>query len=283
MINCTRCSGTWGKKEKKERASTRHLTLSILQCRGLYPRNLPSFRDKGPPLLVSLLKDLPDVFKANVLPLLGIRDHVALAGVNRACRGALKEVEAVRWLMDQGEEWEKVLLDPSERRYVVCEKAARAGQLEVLKWARDRGCRWRNRKICALAAEGGHLVVLQWLRGNSCEWDWRTCARAAEYGHLEVLRWARENGCEWNSSTCTSAAGGGHLEVLQWARANGCEWDTDTCQWAAAGGHLKVLRWALENGCPWDGWISASVSAEGRHLEVLQWARENGCNIEWYS
>ena len=72
-------------------------------------------RHEGPPLLVSLLKDLPDVFEANVLPLLGIKDHIALAGVNRACRGALKEVEAVRWLMSRGEEWNEVRLGPSTR------------------------------------------------------------------------------------------------------------------------------------------------------------------------
>ena len=119
-------------------------------------------------MLVSLLEDLPDVFEANVLPRLGIKDHVALAGVNRACRGALKEVEAVRWLLSRGEEWDKVRRQWSFlRRYAVCANAARDGQLEVLRWARDRGC----------------------------EWDWLTCLYAAEGGHLEVLRWARENGC----------------------------------------------------------------------------------------
>ena len=151
-------------------------------------------RDEGPPLLVSLLKDLPDVFEANVLPLLEIRDHIALAGVNRWCRGALKEVEGVRWLLSQGEEWDRVRFKPSERRYAVCAKAAR----------------------------DGHLKVLQWARENGCEWDSDTCSEAARGGHLEVLQWARENGCEWDAYTCRAAAEGGHLEVLQWARENGC-------------------------------------------------------------
>ena len=200
-------------------------------------------------MLVRLLNDLPDVFEANVLPSLGIKDHVALAGVNRACRGALKEVEGVRWLMSQGEEWDKVRLRPSRRwRYAVCEKAALDGCLEMLKWARARGCEWGW--TCAWAAEGGHLEVLQWARANGCEWDWATCERAALGGHLEVLRWARENGCEWDKDTCAGAARGGHLEVLQWARENGCEWNASTCAWAYRGGHLEVLQWARENGCP---------------------------------
>ena len=235
-------------------------------------------RDEGPPLLIRLLKDLPDVVEANVLPLLRIRDHVALAGVNRSCRGALKEVKAVRWLMGQGEEWEKVRLGPSiARRYAVCAKAAQDGRLEVLKWARARGCEW-NAKTCECAARCGHLEVLQWARENGCEWDKWTCALAAKGGLLEVLRWARENGCEWNALTCALAAQGGHLRVLRWARENGCEWDAETCALAAGGGHMEMLRWARENGCEWDA-RTCAYAAEGGHLEVLQWARENGC--EW--
>ena len=203
-------------------------------------------------MLVSLLKDLPDVFEANVLPLLSITDHIALAGVNRACRGALKEVEGVRWLMSQGDEWDKVMrLRPSTvRRYAVCEKAARDGQLEVLKWARAKGCPW-NSLTCRRAAGGGHLDLLKWARDNGCEWDAWTCAHAAEGGHLDVLKWARENGCWWDVWTCAHAAGGGHLDVLRWARENGCEWDEWTCAGAAEGGHLEVLKWAKQNGCPW--------------------------------
>ena len=141
------------------------------------------------------MKDLPDVFEANVLPFLGIKDHIALAGVNRAWRGALKEVEAVGWLMSRGEEWDKVRLEPSRRRrYAVCTEAARDGHLEVLRWARARGCGW-DEETCAAAAKGGHLEVLKWLREHGCPWNASTCARAAEGGHMEVLRWARANGC----------------------------------------------------------------------------------------
>ena len=236
-------------------------------------------RDEGPALVVSLLKDLPDVFETNVLPLLGIRDHIALAGVNRACRGALKEVEAVRWLMSRGEEWDKVVLSPSARRYIVCANAAGDGHLKVLQWARENGCEW-NEETCRAAAAGGHLEVLQWARENGCEWDRFTCAGAARGGHLEVLRWARENGCGWDRNTCASAARGGQLEVLRWARENGCGWDWNTCAEAARGGYLEVLRWARENGCEWNEETCASA-AEGGHLEVLRWARENGCEWNW--
>ena len=107
--------------------------------------------------------------------------------------------------------------------------------------------------LCAYAAKNGHLEVLQWARARGCPWDERTCACAAWNGHLEVLQWARAHGCPWDEDTCAWAAENGHLEVLQWARAHGCPWDERTCEKAAENGHLEVLQWAQEQGCPeWD-------------------------------
>jgi len=95
--------------------------------------------------------------------------------------------------------------------------------------------------LCQAAARSGQLEELKVLRENSCPWDEHTCSRAALSGHLEVLQWARANGCPWDSETCHNAAFGGHLEVLQWARANGCPWNSGTCMAAAESGHLEVL------------------------------------------
>ena len=45
--------------------------------------------------------------------------------------------------------------------------AARHGQLEVLKWAREHDCPW-NHRTCEAAAEGGHTELLQWARVHGC-------------------------------------------------------------------------------------------------------------------
>ena len=175
-------------------------------------------RDEGQPMLVRLLKDVPDVFEANVLPLLGIKDHIALTGVNRSCRGALTEVAAVRWLMSRGEEWDNVKL---KREEFIRE------QWDKLKKKLPSDKRFRY-ICCATAAGDGHLKVLQWLRARDFKWDSQTCARAAGGGHLEVLQWARANGCAWDVDTCFRAAEGGHMEMLRWARVNGCpEYDNE--------------------------------------------------------
>ena len=161
------------------------------------------------------------------------------------------------------------------RQEVLCEAAARSGQLEKLKVLRADGCPW-DAKTCENAAFGGYLKVLHWTHANGCPWDEQTCSVAAECGCLEVLQWARANGCPWDKFTCSCAAGGGHLEMLQWARENGCPWDEYTCSNAAGVGHLEVLQWAHTNGCPTDEGTCAGA-AEGGNLKVLQWLRASGC------
>ncbi|CAN0500649.1 unnamed protein product, partial [Laminaria digitata] len=44
----------------------------------------------------------------------------------------------------------------------------------------------RNEATCAFAAAGGHLEVLKWARDRGCPWGEETCASAARGGRLEV-------------------------------------------------------------------------------------------------
>ena len=161
------------------------------------------------------------------------------------------------------------------RREILCQVAARVGNLEKLKVLRAGGCPW-DKRTCTDAAMGGHLEVLQWARAKGCPWDEETCACAAFSGHLELLQWARANGCPCGTSTCSKAAEGGHLDVLQWLHADSCPWDEMKCEAAAWGGYLQVLQWARTNGCPWDD-KTCQYAAQSGHLQVLQWARANGC------
>ena len=80
---------------------------------------------------------------------------------------------------------------------LTCGHAAGGGNLEALRWARERGCRWDER-TWSFAASGGHLEVLKWARAHECPWDSVTAEFAAYCGHLELLRWAREQHCEWD-------------------------------------------------------------------------------------
>lgn len=110
----------------------------------------------------------------------------------------------------------------------ICSQAARNGDLNLLKWARQSDNRW-------------------YLRYLQKDWDETVCEYAAANGHLEVLKWARGNGCPWDEWTCVFAAGKGHLECLKWARENGCPWDLDSCKFFAAEcRRWEVLKWLSE-------------------------------------
>jgi len=102
-----------------------------------------------------------------------------------------------------------------------------------------------SEQTCQYAAKAGHLEVLKWARENGCPWGKETCEAAAAGGNFEVLKWARMKGCPWDSNTSKAAARGGDLELLNWALKNGCPWnDRDALPDAPP----HVQRWAMENG-----------------------------------
>jgi hypothetical protein len=180
----------------------------------------------------------------------------------------------------EADEW----MRGDDRMWGTCCRAARAGRLNVLQWARARDppLPWNGAFI--EAAENGHLGVVKWI----CAQDPDTaqvyfaqvhCTRAATNGHLDILRWGLESGFALYG-VCAGAARGGRLEVLKWARENGCDWDDDGCEWnetasyaAAVSGDLEVIIWAYETGCPVSGYFCEAAAKEG-HLAVLRWAWE---------
>lgn len=76
-----------------------------------------------------------------------------------------------------------------------CSSVAMVGRLDILKWARENGCPWNEKRCCYKAARNGHLNVLQWATENNYQWDLKTSYKASKGGHLNVLQWAIDNGC----------------------------------------------------------------------------------------
>jgi hypothetical protein len=99
--------------------------------------------------------------------------------------------------------------DLTEEQYV------ELGCVNALQRLQRGGTLSKEELLCEVAARCGQLEELQQLRENGCPWDEVTCSAAAGCGHLEVLQWARATGCLWIENTCSAAARGGHLEVLQ--------------------------------------------------------------------
>jgi hypothetical protein len=120
---------------------------------------------------------------------------------------------------------------------IICNKAAKLGYVNILKWAKERGC-------C-------HRVGVM------------TVDNAAKHGHINVLSWARENGYYWCAWTCAKAAKGNQLDTLIWLRDNGCPWDTWICNIAANKGNLEILKWVRDNGCPWTNYTRLCAAKLG--------------------
>lgn len=76
------------------------------------------------------------------------------------------------------------------------------GYLNLLKESYTNKINRDNIYICSYAASGGQLDVLKWARNRGCGWGSIVSSCAANNGHLEVLKWCRENGCSWNKYTC---------------------------------------------------------------------------------
>jgi hypothetical protein len=176
------------------------------------------------------------------------------------------------------------------------EWATRGGNLELLTWLTEHGCKFNKHDCAAAAAAAGHEHVLCYLREQGCEWDEETVAAAAECGHLSSVKWllsvgclfdapslcesaarsgsiemmvyARQQGCELNA-TCMTAKG--RLSMCQYLRSEGCAWDTNAPKRAAFPGHADTLRWLHEQGCPWIAAEVCTEAAEGRHVEVMRY------------
>ena len=206
----------------------------------------------------------------------------------------------------------------NNKRHIIdaCTLAAKGGQLEMLKWARNNGYQWSSRTfkmasrngnldilnylannncpmngnanangngttdtddITLTAAQAGHLHVLQWARSKGYPWNTNTCSISAQLGHLQILQWATAEGCPCDQQICTQeAAKAGHLDILKWARSTNFAFHELTCNFAAGGGHLETLKWTIDNQCPCNAECLIPGAAITGHVHTAQWARNQG-------
>jgi hypothetical protein len=186
--------------------------------------------------------------------------------------------------------WAHSELALSFGRSAVCTAAARAGNVQVLRYLRskDEPTPW-DLETSYAAALGGHLETLQWLRAQDppCPWDDSTCTAAASTGQLPVLEWLRsgQTPCPWAARTCAAAASAGQMRVLEWLREQDppCNWTESTFLSASeAPDCLEVLAWmrAQQPPCPWSVWNCWGV-AEAGELATLQWMRTQKPPCPW--
>jgi hypothetical protein len=247
-------------------------------------------------LLGALIRELPDVFEAEVLTKLSVKDHLTLAQVNKECKDFVYKIPPFDFMRmcryyDDSNIYSRAAL---QRVY----KAVVIGRLDVLKWLWEREPSCRKLRHIEVAGYHGQKEVLDWFytlpredfpidclhrTPASIEQQIKDLATfrdalkgAARGGHLELVKHLREKGCEWDEWTCAAAAQEGHVHVLEYLRTNGCPWNSDACSCAAGGDQLDTLKWLREHGCPWDRYAMVYAVEAGKFAS-LKWMREHGC------
>jgi hypothetical protein len=152
--------------------------------------------------------------------------------------------------------------------------ACRHGQLEVLKWLQKEGCLCDLDRFLSVC--GDHLDILKWMRETypGCAFDERVTNKASQKNRLDCLMWLREHGCPWDENVMDHAAGEGNLEILKWARENGCPWNDDAPECAAITGKLETLQWLHENECPFNEDVCRQAF-EKQHWDCLEYLVDN--------
>ena len=158
------------------------------------------------------------------------------------------------------------------------EVAVEGGHLEVVKWFKSIGFKFKYLTRLAAAA-AGRLDVLQYLckESNVSDTFWRSLScEAAENGHLDILIWLHANGDPWDPSVCTAAVDGGNIDILTWLRSKGCPMDEETFATAAEQGRLDMMKYLRSEKCPWDSTAFLCAAREG-FMEVLKWLHAEEC------
>lgn len=137
-----------------------------------------------------------------------------------------------------------------------CTKMIKIGNLEMLQWlVIENGFHVHREIVCKAAAKYGQLDILKWARENEFPWDEKVCENAAENGHVGVLRWAHENGCPWSEKIYEFIIEWGDLETLKWLHENGCPWNNmvynyvlEHCYYGIVECYYGIIEWIRTNG-----------------------------------
>ncbi|EFA85342.1 regulator of chromosome condensation domain-containing protein [Heterostelium album PN500] len=132
--------------------------------------------------------------------------------------------------------------------YMIFEKAASAGQVEMIKWlATNRSKGIEKSNMFTIAADNGHFELVKFLYENGGR-GYLPGDSAAKYT-LEMVKWFNNTkGSYFTNMAMTNAAENGKLDIVIWLNENRTEQCLpNTVNLSANNGHLEVVKWFYEN------------------------------------
>jgi hypothetical protein len=143
-------------------------------------------------------------------------------------------------------------------------------------YLRNQGLQW-SREVANRAARGGQLHVLRKLHREKCPFAWKTIAEhAARSGSIEVLQYLRQQSrAVFTNHTIYNAACGGHIAACDYLRSEGIPWTPSACEGAARHNHLDTVAWLREQGCPYNHYKTMLAAAEGGSVSILTYLQQH--------
>lgn len=139
--------------------------------------------------------------------------------------------------------------------------------------------------LCDHASNVGNLELMQWARQRGCPWTTETTSRATSIHSFHVLKWAVENGCPVNLEVAEICSLRGYFDILKWAHLKHLPFSSWVSIFAASNGRLDILKWLHDQNYEWnyvDGFYNAVLN---NHWHVVEWMVRHGyVNLRpWYS
>jgi hypothetical protein len=103
-----------------------------------------------------------------------------------------------------------------------CQRVARTNKLEYLVWLREvKNCDWDTLTL-ERAARLGNLAMVKYCVENGCPMHAYAYSSAASEGHLDVLKYLHENDCPWDWFACSYAHFNNHIDCLSYLIEQKC-------------------------------------------------------------
>ena len=91
----------------------------------------------------------------------------------------------------------------------------------------------KDKYCCAYASENGNIEMLKYLREKGCLWDESTVTVAAACGHFDCLKFALDNNCPFKSIAYKFAIEKGYIRIANYLNENNYPYDEkykDLCE-----------------------------------------------------
>jgi len=174
-------------------------------------------------------------------------------------------------------------LKECQHDYVLC--LIDRGQSDLLAWIYDLGTLTLPRRAPEKAAAIGDIPLLVWLAEKGCKIGRKVSRKAARYGHQHILEWLQKAGIEQSKRVMAKALKGGHDQLFEWLYERRTEKDAYPYREAALVRRTDLLeRFERDcedhNGFSYGAFYGAAANGDAR---LIEWLHDRDYDVTPYA